>query len=184
MAMMDQTSPAVKRPATQLLYETTWWREVTKAPLAYLAGKVTLRSKEMPTVDWLTARRATLFGIAIFTSLLFDTSCGAGSSPRSDDIAEKAKDLMGNWKKISSAQCDERYPDELEFFEATYLGKKSESRPRFIWWDAGSYRIIAADRVKIDIATDEQIVYRFSISEEVLTFANEEGCVFKYQRVV
>jgi hypothetical protein len=130
------------------------------------------------------ARWATVIGVATLIVLLLSMTFGAGSSPRSnDETADTSKDLIGKWKKISTAKCDETYPDGLEFFEATYLGKKGQGQ-RFIWWDAGGYQVIAADRVKIEIATDEQVVYRFSISENVLTFVDREGCEFKYRRVV
>ena len=138
----------------------------------------------MNPVDWLRTRWVTVFGVATLLVPLFSMTFGAGSSSRSnDETLDKSKDLIGKWKKISTAKCAETYPDGLEFFDARYLGKKGRGQ-RFIWWDVGGYKVIAADRVKIDIATDEQVVYRFSISENVLTFVDREGCEFEYRRVV
>jgi hypothetical protein len=125
-----------------------------------------------------------IFGIATLLLPLLIMTFGAGSSPRSnDETLDKSKNLIGKWKKVSTVKCAETYPDGLEFFDTRYLGKKGRGQ-RFIWWDVGGYQVIAADRVKIDIATDEQVVYRFSISDNVLTFVDREGCEFKYRRAV
>jgi hypothetical protein len=153
---------------------------------AYQLKEVHARcAHKMNIVDRSMAQLATVFRVTTLFVLWFSTTCAAGSSPRSNnETAEKSQNLVGKWKKISTAKCDEAYPDKLEFFEGTYLGKKGQSGQRFIVWDAGGYQVIAADRVKIDIATDEQIVYRFSILEDVLTFVDGEGCEFTYRRVV
>ena len=91
--------------------------------------------------------------------------------------------LVGQWSKLSTEKCAEAYPDELEFFEATYLGKKGASGQRFIVWDAGGYEVTEPGRVRIAIATDEQVPYTFSIAGTVLTFVDPEGCRFEYCRV-
>jgi hypothetical protein len=91
--------------------------------------------------------------------------------------------LLGKWTKLSTEKCAEAYPDEIEFFEATYLGKKGRSGQRFIVWDAGGYEVTQAGRVKIAIATDELVPYAFSIAGNVLTFVDPEECRFEYRRV-
>lgn len=91
--------------------------------------------------------------------------------------------LAGKWKKVSTAQCDKAYPDEIEFLERPrYLAKKGPDQG-FIWWDAGSYNIIGENEVKISDATDAQIQYRFSISDDILTFVDPQGCEFQYRRL-
>jgi hypothetical protein len=91
--------------------------------------------------------------------------------------------LTGKWKKISSGDCDKLYPDEIEFHEhPRFLGKKGPGQ-NFILWDAGGYAITDSDRVQIQIATDEQVPYQFSLSGDVLTFTDRDGCEFKYQRL-
>jgi hypothetical protein len=90
--------------------------------------------------------------------------------------------LVGRWTKVSTAKCAEAYPDEIEFFEATYLGKKGASGQRFIVWDAGTFEVTQAGRVVIGTATDEQVPYTFSISQNLLTFVDPEGCQFEYRR--
>jgi hypothetical protein len=91
--------------------------------------------------------------------------------------------LVGKWTKVSTERCAEAYPEDVEFFEATYLGKKGPSGQRFIVWDAGEYEVTEPGRVKIGIATDEQVPYTFSISENVVTFVDPAGCRFEYRRV-
>lgn len=91
--------------------------------------------------------------------------------------------LAGKWRKISSGQCDQKYPLEIEFFEGRrYLAKKGPEQG-FIWWDAGTYEAVGGQQVKISAANDAQILYKSSISEDVLTFTDEEGCEFQYQRM-
>ena len=91
-------------------------------------------------------------------------------------------DFVGTWRKISSELCDQAYPDELEFQEATYLGRKGAEQ-RFVLWDAGIYEIVDSNQVKISIATDELVLYRFSLSDDLLAFEDAKGCEFEYRRV-
>jgi hypothetical protein len=90
--------------------------------------------------------------------------------------------LRGTWRKVSSKDCDRQYPDEIEFRDATYLGRKGAGQG-FIVWDAGGFQVVAPDEVKIEIATDEQVPYRFSLEGDVVTFRDAEGCEFSYRRV-
>jgi hypothetical protein len=91
--------------------------------------------------------------------------------------------LAGKWKKTSTPKCAEGYPDAIEFFERPrYLAAKGPGQG-FIWWDAGSYEVTGENQVKISIATDEQVSYRFSISGDLLTFVDKDGCEFQYRRV-
>lgn len=89
--------------------------------------------------------------------------------------------LRGRWVKVSTSNCDRQYPNEIEFREATYLARKGPGQG-FIIWDAGGYEIMAEDLVKIDIATDEQVPYSFSLAGDVVTFVDREGCEFSYRR--
>lgn len=99
------------------------------------------------------------------------------------DLTEQPMALAGKWKKVSSAGCDEAYPDEIEFFERPrYLGRKGP-RQTYIVWDAGGYQVTDPNQVMIETATDEQVLYRFSIAENVLTFKDRADCEFTYRRV-
>lgn len=87
----------------------------------------------------------------------------------------------GTWRKSESSECDRRYPDEIEFREATFLARKGPEQS-FVIWDAGGYYVDSEDEVRIEIATDEQVRYRFSIDDDVLTFVDGDGCEFRYRR--
>ena len=90
--------------------------------------------------------------------------------------------LVGKWTKLSTAQCDQVYPAEIEFFERPrYLGRKGPGQS-FIWWDAGSYEVVSKDEIRISVATDEQTLYRFAISGDILTLIDDKGCEFQYRR--
>jgi hypothetical protein len=67
--------------------------------------------------------------------------------------------LVGTWRKVASTDCDRRYPEEIEFREATFLARKAREQG-FVIWDAGGYQVVDPRTVKIDIATDEQVRYR------------------------
>jgi hypothetical protein len=98
-------------------------------------------------------------------------------------VKEKFMPLTGTWKKVSTTQCDQQYPAEIEFSEQRprYLAKKGAGQG-FICWDAGTYEVMGTDQVKISTATDAQILYRFSINGDTLTFTDPDGCEFKYRR--
>lgn len=93
------------------------------------------------------------------------------------------QDFVGKWKKVSTTSCAGAYPDEIEFFAATFLGQKGQSGQRFLIWDAGGYRVLSERQVKIDTASDEQVVYTFSLSNNTLTFTDKNNCTFVYHRV-
>jgi hypothetical protein len=89
--------------------------------------------------------------------------------------------FAGTWTKIDSAECDRQYPEEIEFRDATYLARKGPGQS-FVIWDAGGYEVVGPEEVKIEIATDEQVRYRFSLAGDMLTFRDREGCEFHYRR--
>jgi hypothetical protein len=90
--------------------------------------------------------------------------------------------LVGTWRKIDAPECAGRYPHEIEFREATYLARKGPGQG-FIVWDAGGYVIVGPDTIKIDTASDEQVVYRFAETEDTVRFVDTAGCEFRYGRL-
>ena len=91
--------------------------------------------------------------------------------------------LAGKWTKISTGECDQQYPFEIEFYEnPRFLAKRGPGQG-FILWDTGRYEVLDSGRVQIQIASDQQVPYEFSLSGNVLTFVDRDGCEFKYQRV-
>ncbi|MEV0371793.1 hypothetical protein AB0I10_18505 [Streptomyces sp. NPDC050636] len=89
--------------------------------------------------------------------------------------------LIGRWEKLADGECDRLYPGIVEFFEATYRGAKSADQG-FIVWDAGIWREDAPGTVLITTAGDELVRYTFTLSDDVLTFRDAEGCEFSYRR--
>ena len=70
-----------------------------------------------------------LWNIAGMFCALFPSSCSAGRTaiPETLDaeVKEMSINLVGKWKKISTADCDASYPHEIEFFERPrYLARK------------------------------------------------------------
>jgi hypothetical protein len=82
---------------------------------------------------------------------------------------------------VQSGDCDRKYPDEIEFREATFLARKGPDQG-FVIWDAGGYQVVGPESVKIEIATDEQVVYPFTLADDVITFVDPDGCAFRYRR--
>ena len=92
--------------------------------------------------------------------------------------------VTGKWKKISSDECGKQYPDEIEFHHdrPRFLAKKGGTQD-FIIWDVGGYRVTDPGKIQIQNATDQQVLYDFSLAGDVLTFIDADGCEFKYQRM-
>jgi hypothetical protein len=90
--------------------------------------------------------------------------------------------FVGRWSKISSTDCDRRYPAEIEFGETRFSARKGPQQ-NFVIWDVGGYEVLSDDEAMIQIATDEQVKYRFRVDGETLTLVDPDGCEFSYRRV-
>lgn len=91
--------------------------------------------------------------------------------------------LEGKWKKVSTEQCAELYPDEIEFYDRPrFLAKKGPNQ-RFISWDAGSYEVVGNNQVNLSTATDEIVAYKCDFKDDLLTFVDNAGCKFSYRRM-
>jgi len=94
---------------------------------------------------------------------------------------ESQKALLGRWRKTTRSSGDEMYPDEIEFTDrGIYFGRKEPGE--FTLWDSGGYEALPAGKVRISTANDAEIVYRFTVEDEVLTFTDEKGSRFQYRR--
>jgi len=91
-------------------------------------------------------------------------------------------DLRGHWHRILGGDCANAYPAHLEFQETRYAGTKDGSTQSFIIWDAGSYRVESESVMMIQTATDEQHHYRYRLDGNRLTFVDDGGCAFAYER--
>lgn len=105
--------------------------------------------------------------------------------PRADVRAvgdHGAGSVVGRWAKARTDGCDHQYPDVIEFFEGTYLGTKGPGQG-FLLWDAGIYKRLAPDRIRIQIATDELVTYQCSVSAGLLSVLDPHGCRLEYRRL-
>lgn len=94
---------------------------------------------------------------------------------------EPKKVLIGRWRKTTRSPGDEIYPNEIDFTDrGVYFGTKEPGE--FTLWDSGGYEALPAGRVRISTANDAEIVYRFSVEDDVLTFTDEKGSRFQYRR--
>lgn len=91
--------------------------------------------------------------------------------------------LVGNWKKITHSSCSHVYPDTVQFQESgLYFGQK-DPPGTFTQWDAGTFEVVGPKQIKISIANDAIVTYKFSILNNVLTFIDPDGCEYSYRRV-
>ncbi len=103
-----------------------------------------------------------------------------GAGPPGDLPAAHVQ-LVGTWRKASDSECARAYPDEIQFFEHRYLARRGPGQS-FVRWDIGGYEVTGPGDVRLGTATDERIGYRFSVAGDDLTFVDDDGCEFTYQR--
>lgn len=97
---------------------------------------------------------------------------------------QKKDPLAGTWEKTTQSPCSQAYPDRITFQEkGLYTGEK-DPPGTFSTWDVGKYTLIDAQRVKISTASDEIVTYEFSISGDVVTFIDPDGCKFGFRRSI
>jgi hypothetical protein len=110
--------------------------------------------------------------------------CASTPGPLSGEImSTETSAFVGNWEKLTSSQCSQLYPDQLEFRErGVYFGHKNQPG-MFTLWDVGSYEIISPTQVKISLANDAIITYQYSLTNGILAFVDPSQCEFKYRWV-
>ena len=119
---------------------------------------------------------------------LWGRNVGEGTGhldPRADvesGAGQDAESVVGRWAKARQDGCQQQYPDVIEFFEGTYLGTKGPGQG-FLVWDAGIYKRLTPDRIRIQIATDELVTYQCSVTADLLTVLDPDGCCLEYRRV-
>jgi len=128
----------------------------------------------------------------IFVSVLL-TACGGSSSvvgkwqhlpnptptppPTPTSTGDLFGDILGGVSGFSIS-CDLVYPDSIEFFkDGTYSGQFGSM------WGGGNYAVLDNGRIKLDTMQGGISAYNFSISGNILTFTDDSGCTFQYQRV-
>lgn len=91
--------------------------------------------------------------------------------------------VVGRWSKAAAEGCQEAYPDEIEFFEGTYLGSTAPGGG-FPRWDAGTYQRVADDRIRIATSSDELVTYACTVSADRLVVLAEPDCRLEYRRLL
>ncbi|MGA0555167.1 hypothetical protein ACO2Q8_00840 [Larkinella sp. VNQ87] len=126
-------------------------------------------------------RASYLFRQFVFGFVLTGTFLAACRRQPVRDAADPTHGLIGSWQKVSPAPCSAVYPDVVEFTANGIYQTQSEATSVQMAWDAGAYEV---DRqlVKMVNTRDVTKTYRFVIKNETVTFEDEDGCRFPYQR--
>jgi hypothetical protein len=129
-------------------------------------------------------RLACLWLPAVMIIIALGAGCApASSGTESEAMLTQTSQLVGIWEKFTSSTCSQVYPDTLQFQEnGLYFGQK-DPPGTFSYWDVGTFEVLSPKQVKISTANDAIVAYDFSISQDVLTFKDADGCEFKYRRV-
>jgi hypothetical protein len=91
-------------------------------------------------------------------------------------------DLRGRWHRVAGGDCASAYPARLELRETRYAGTKDGDARGFIIWDAGSYRIESDTIMMVQTANDSHELYRYRLEGDRLSFKDDAGCTFAYER--
>jgi hypothetical protein len=105
-----------------------------------------------------------------------------GIMSASADRATGLPFLQGQWRRLSLAECAQRYPVEITFVLATYRGARSPDQG-MIQWDAGIYRLADDQTLIVSTATDELVEYPVRLTSHHFTFTDSEGCEVTYERM-
>ena len=102
-----------------------------------------------------------------------------GGKPSMND-----KTIIGNWKKVTSEVCADRYPDELQFLDAgIYLTRIPDGE--FKYWQSGDYEFGGDNRIRIQTANDAMQAYEYSIDADgKLLFIDDKQCQVEYRRII
>ena len=89
--------------------------------------------------------------------------------------------LTGEWTKVTTTQCAEKYPARITFAASTYRGARGPSQG-MVWWDAGIYRLEEPQTLVLSVATDELVRYPIVVRDDEFEFTDSEGCRVGYRR--
>ena len=89
--------------------------------------------------------------------------------------------LQGQWRRLSTAECAQRYPLEITFVLATYRGARGPDQG-MIWWDAGTYRLADDRTLILSTATDELVDYPIPLTSQRFRLTDSEGREVTYER--
>ena len=122
--------------------------------------------------------------LIIFSTLMAcETNNGNGAEPElsessapSDRISEK---IIGRWQKTNNSDCDQTFPDELEFLEGGIYNVPLRDDVFYVW-QGGDYEWISENEIRIMTANDAMLSYRVSMEDGSLTFDDNADCTTTY----
>jgi hypothetical protein len=125
-----------------------------------------------------------LYRLALMIIIVLGVECvpTPSNTPR-EAMPTQTPQLVGNWAKITSSSCSQVYPDTIHFQEAGLYVGQMDSPGTFTFWDVGTFEVIDSEQINVSTANDAIVTYEFSISNDVLTFKDPDGCEFNYRRV-
>ena len=98
--------------------------------------------------------------------------------------AEIRRRLTGRWRRVPGPGGSVPYPDEITFApNGLYRGVRGANGAEFTIWDVGRSEVLAADRIRISTANDEEIEYRFELAGDELRFPAAEGSPVAFRRM-
>ncbi len=90
--------------------------------------------------------------------------------------------ILGSWRKTTKKS--NIYPPEITFTkQGIYHAKIDENQKVHPIWDAGEFYLISENTIKISTSNDEEILYKFIIEDDRLSFETKEGCQFSYYKI-
>jgi len=91
--------------------------------------------------------------------------------------------LVGYWEKTSVSRCSQVYPEHIDFRKnGRYLAQNSPESPQIVW-NVGSYQVEGLGQLRAALANDASELYRFSLSNDVLTLVDSTNCEVSYRKV-
>ncbi len=97
------------------------------------------------------------------------------------DTHESARNIVGTWIKVTTAECADKYPATVTFSTGTYRGTRGPSQG-MLSWDAGIYRLESESSLVVATATDELVTYPIALQTDQFEVTDGEGCRITYRR--
>ncbi len=101
----------------------------------------------------------------------------------SPSVKKEHMNIIGQWIKVSQAECSEKYPERIEFKPNGIYQAQASARARMHpVWDAGTFEV-AGNAVKLSTSNDAVISYPVKMKDETISFTDPGGCTTQYKRM-
>jgi hypothetical protein len=120
-------------------------------------------------------------------STLWMTPRQAGEEPTGDGPRQGLEmsgdpPLIGTWQRSTRDACAARYAASLHIEANGLYTGTPEQAGEFTWWDAGTWRVNSPGQLALSVANDEVVTYRYTLTGDVLTITDAQGCRVAYRR--